>query len=185
MNIFNYFNYFNFSLDVICVLVLVLIGLVSISFLFISKKNKKVNKSDSQNCQINQTSQTSQTSQETIDAKNKLVSYVDSFINILKDDKLKDKFTPDDKRSIESKVDEIKKWLESNQSADTSDYENKYKDLESIINRIMQKVYQNGGMPGGMPHFDFSNTGGMAGASGNITGAVPSNAAGPKVEEVD
>ncbi len=41
-------------------------------------------------------------------------------------------------------------WMEENQEADTEEFKAKLKELEKIVNPIMQKVYQaSGGAPGG------------------------------------
>lgn len=53
-----------------------------------------------------------------IDAKNALENYTYSIRNSLKDDKLKDKFKEEEKTSVESKVDECVKFIESNPDAD-------------------------------------------------------------------
>ena len=72
------------------------------------------------------------------------------------------------------------KWVESNPNAHAEEFESKQKELESVFNPIISKVYQQaggeGGMPGGMP-------GGFPGGAG---GAGPTEGgAGPKVDEVD
>jgi len=71
------------------------------------------------------------------------------------------------------------KWLESNDSAAKDEYEAKQKELEALCNPIVSKLY------GG-------ETGGAAGAdmdadphSGHGHPSDGTNAAGPKVEEVD
>ena len=63
------------------------------------------------------------------------------------------------------------RWLDSNQTAEKDEFEHQQKDLESVCNPIITKLYQSaGGAPGGMP-------GGAPGAS--------SSAGGPTIEEVD
>jgi L1 cell adhesion molecule like protein len=47
-----------------------------------------------------------------IDAKNALENYTYSIRNSLKDEKLKDKFSEEEKTSVESKVDECVKFIE-------------------------------------------------------------------------
>ena len=43
----------------------------------------------------------------------------------MKDEKLKDKFTEDDKKKLEPMVKNTTEWLESNPNAETSEYEAK------------------------------------------------------------
>jgi len=114
-----------------------------------------------------------------IEAKNGLENYCYSMKNTLSDEKLKDKFTEDDKKNIEEKINEALAWLETNQTAEKDEFDAKQKDLEAVINPIMMKVYQaaGGGGEGGMP--DMSSFMGGAG------GAPGGGGAAPTVEEVD
>jgi len=110
-----------------------------------------------------------------VEAKNALENYCYTMKNTLTEEKLKDKFSESDKKVIEEKVNETLSWLESNQSAEKDEFDAKQKDLESICNPIMMKVYQAAGGDGsGMP--DMSNF---------MGGAPPGAGAGPTVEEVD
>merc|ERR1712054_419205 len=94
---------------------------------------------------------------ERIDAKNGLESYCYQMKNTASEDK----------------VEEVMQWLETAEHAEKDEFESMQKDLESICNPIITKMYQaaggapEGGMPGGMP-------GGDAPAG-----------AGPTIEEVD
>jgi len=114
-----------------------------------------------------------------IEAKNGLENYCYSMKNTLSEEKLKDKFTEDDKKLIEEKINEALSWLEGNQTAEKDEFDSKQKDLEAAINPIMMKVYQaaGGGGEGGMP--DMSSFMGGAG------GAPGGGGAAPTVEEVD
>jgi L1 cell adhesion molecule like protein len=51
-----------------------------------------------------------------IDAKNGLENYTYSVRNSLNDEKLKDKFSEEEKTKVTAKVDELVKWLEQNQA---------------------------------------------------------------------
>lgn len=119
-----------------------------------------------------------------ITAKNGCESYVFQAKSTLEDEKLKDKFTEDDKKSINEKAEEILKWLENNPSAEKDEFEHHQKEMEKVFNPIITKVYQAaGGAPGGMP-------GGMGGMPGGFPGAgAPTGdsgaGAGPTIEEVD
>jgi L1 cell adhesion molecule like protein len=52
-----------------------------------------------------------------IESKNTLENYTYSIKNSLKDEKLKDKFKPEERENIEKAIEETQKWLETNQEA--------------------------------------------------------------------
>ena len=60
-----------------------------------------------------------------IDAKNALENYCFQMRNTLNDDKLKDKFSDDDKKTIEDTSAEGLQWLEGNQEASAEEMEAK------------------------------------------------------------
>jgi len=69
----------------------------------------------------------------------------------LNDEKLKEKFTEDDKKVIEDTSKEAIQWVEANVNAQFEEIEAKLKELESKFNPIMKRVYQAaGGPPGGV-----------------------------------
>lgn len=43
---------------------------------------------------------------------------------------------------VTNKISDIEGWLSSNQDAETSEFESKQKELETLYNPIMQKAYQ-------------------------------------------
>lgn len=104
-----------------------------------------------------------------VEAKNQLENYLFSMKNTLIDEKLKEKFTEDDKKVIEDSVADNLKWLENNQSAEEDVLKEKLKQCEEKFNPIMMRVYQQAGAPpppGARqePHAD--QAAGAAGASG-------------------
>jgi len=115
-------------------------------------------------------------------AKNKLEQLCYSIKQTTEDEKTKDKIQPEDKTKLQDKVKEIQQWIESNENAEAGEYESKQKELESVSNPIMTKLYADGGAPGGMP-------GGMPDFGQSTGGADPSassgSSQGPTVEEVD
>jgi len=117
--------------------------------------------------------------QDRIQAKNSLESYAYSMRQTMDDEKVKDKIDAEDRKKIQSKVDEIIKWLDGNLSAEKDEFEEKKKELESVCNPIMMKMYQGGGMPGagGMEDDDAG--------SGSTGGGGRGGGQGPQVEEVD
>jgi heat shock protein 1/8 len=85
-----------------------------------------------------------------IEAKNEYENYIYSVRNSLNDEKLKDKFTSDDKSKVEGALTTHQQWLESNASATTEEFEAKRKELESVYQPIIMRIYQStGGAPGG------------------------------------
>ncbi|KAI9005638.1 hsp71-like protein [Hyaloraphidium curvatum] len=121
-----------------------------------------------------------------VTAKNGLESYAFNLRNTLNDDKLKDKFDPEDKEKLEKAVDETIKWLDHSMEASKEEFEGRQKELEEVANPIMRRLYQNaggaggaggpGGFPGGGFPGGFPGAGGEGGAGGS---------GGPTVEEVD
>jgi L1 cell adhesion molecule like protein len=108
---------------------------------------------------------------ERIEAKNQLEQYAYQVRQTLNEEKLKGQFTDDEKKSVETKVDEVLKWSNDNPAASKEEYDQKVKEIEGIFNPIMQRVYQKmGGQPGGMPNFQ--------GGPGGPGGAGPQPGAG-------
>ncbi|KAF9676815.1 hypothetical protein SADUNF_Sadunf08G0042400 [Salix dunnii] len=107
-----------------------------------------------------------------VESKNSLENYAYNMRNTIKDDKISSKLGADDKKKIEDAIDQAIQWLDSNQLAEADEFEDKMKELESICNPIIAKMYQGAGadMGGGMD--DDAPPSGSGGA-------------GPKIEEVD
>ena len=109
-----------------------------------------------------------------VEAKNQLEQYAYQVRQTVNEEKLKDKFSADEKKNILDKVDEVLKWNNEHPAADKEEYDAKVKELEAIFNPIMQKIYQQaGGAPGGMPGQGFPG-GFPGGAPGGAPGAGPS-----------
>ncbi|KAL0235506.1 hypothetical protein GEMRC1_002088 [Eukaryota sp. GEM-RC1] len=106
----------------------------------------------------------------TITAKNELENYAFSIRNTLNDDQMKDKFTNDDKSTVEAEVNEVLKWLENNSEATKDAYESKKKEFEEKVQPVMMKAYQ---QAGGVP-----STGGPAPTAAPTPGNV-------SVEDID
>lgn len=60
----------------------------------------------------------------------------------LEESNLKDQFSADEVQTINKKCDEINSWLHSNPEVSADELEAKWKQLETIFNPIMQRVYQ-------------------------------------------
>jgi len=127
-----------------------------------------------------------------IESKNALENYCYSVRGSLKDEKIKDKFSQDERTNLEKLCDDALKWIESNPEAHAEEYEKQQKDIEAIFNPVITRIYQEtggpgagaGGMPGGMPGGFPGGFPGAGGAGGAGFGG-PTGGAGPKVDEVD
>ena len=122
-----------------------------------------------------------------VQAKNGLESYAYQMKQTMEDDKLKDKISEEDKKTVLDKCNEVISWLDSNQTAEKDEYEDKQKELEKVYNPIITKVYQAaGGAPGGMPGGGMPGGGMPGGFPGTDGGSPPSQQSqGPTIEEVD
>merc|ERR1719503_210008 len=100
-----------------------------------------------------------------VEAKNSLKNYAYSMKSTMADEKLAGKMSEDDKETVNSKIAETISWLEGNQMAEKEEFEAKQKELEGIVNPILQNL---SGGAGGMP---------------DMGGADPDE--GPKIEEID
>lgn len=113
-----------------------------------------------------------------IEAKNGFENYCFQMKNTLNEEKLKEKFTDEDKKVIEEISKEGLQWLEANQSASAEEIEAKQKEVEAKYNPIMMRVYQAaGGAPGGM--------GGMPGGMPGAPGAGPTPGPTGGVDDLD
>ncbi|KAJ7977113.1 Heat shock cognate 70 kDa protein [Quillaja saponaria] len=106
-----------------------------------------------------------------VEAKNALENYSYNMRNTIKDEKIGAKLSPDDKKKIEDAIEQAIQWLDSNQLAEADEFEDKMKELESLCNPIIAKMYQGAGGEAGVPMDDDVPAGGSG--------------AGPKIEEVD
>lgn len=120
---------------------------------------------------------------ETIAAKNALESYCFNMKATLDEENLKTKISESERSTILEKCNDTIKWLDANQLAEKEEYEHRQKELESVCNPIITKMYQGAGGPGGMPGGRPGGMPGFPGAPGAADGAAPG--AGPTIEEVD
>ena len=97
---------------------------------------------------------------EKIDAKNSLENYIYTMRNTIDDkEKLADKLDEDDKEAIKDALNEHQDWLNANDDAEKDDYEDHMKDLQSVCDPIIGRVYQNSGGQGeDMDEEDYSGT---------------------------
>ena len=125
---------------------------------------------------------------ETLEAKNKLENYMYHIKSSVLEGEMASKLEDDDKAKVKEMVETTQTWFEDNENASKDELEGKQKELEEVVNPIMQKLYaaagagQAGGMPGmeGMPAgFDPSQFTPPSGEGNNDDGK------GPTIEEVD
>lgn len=121
-----------------------------------------------------------------ISAKNALESYAYSIKSSMEDEKVKEKLSAEDLKTVTTKCTEIIAWLDANQTAEKEEFEHHQKELEGVCNPIMTKMYQaGGGMPGGMPGMPGGMPGMPGGMPGGGSASHGSGGAGPTIEEVD
>jgi L1 cell adhesion molecule like protein len=111
---------------------------------------------------------------EKISAKNGLESYCFNIKSSIEDSNIKDKLSESEKNMVTEKCNEAIEWLERNQMAEVEEFRDKQKELETLFNPIIMKLYGNPQQAG-------------AGSCGAQSGPVPGAQmnGGPKIEEVD
>jgi len=111
---------------------------------------------------------------EKISAKNGLESYCFNIKSSIEDSNIKDKLSESEKNMVKEKCNEAIEWLERNQMAEVEEFKDKQKELETLFNPIIMKLYGNRQQAG-------------AGSCGAQSGPVPGAQmnGGPKIEEVD
>jgi heat shock 70kDa protein 1/2/6/8 len=110
-----------------------------------------------------------------LEAKSNLENYLYSIKNTINDEKLKDKISKAQKELITDKLDETQTWFDEHSDEEIALYENKLKELQEIVNPIMQEMMsQSDGMPNdGMPDAGMPDAG---------KDFVPPE---PQIEEID
>merc|ERR1712078_444181 len=104
-----------------------------------------------------------------IEAKNSLESYVFNMKTSVEDEKVAEKLSEEDKKTVLDKCNEGVAWIDANQTAEKDEFEDKKKEIESVCAPIISKLYAGaGGMPGGMPG---GVPGGMPGGMPDMGGA--------------
>ena len=122
---------------------------------------------------------------EIIEARNSLESYCYNVKNSLNEDKIKEKIEAEELEEVVAKADETITWLDENLNESKDVYDGKQKELENLVNPLMQKAYAaaQGGAEGEMPTGMPENMGG--GMPGGMPTQNEEQDDGPTVEEVD
>ncbi len=85
---------------------------------------------------------------EKIDAKNSLENYVYTMRNTIEDkEKLADKIEAEDKEKIKEALQTAQDWLKEHEEAEKEDLEAQLKELQSVCDPIIAKVYKQHGGP--------------------------------------
>ena len=113
---------------------------------------------------------------ERISAKNSLESYCFNIKSTMEDDNIKTKVSESDRQKVMEKANEAIRWLDSNQMAETDEFNHKQKELEAICNPIITKMYQQQSAGAGQGQRGPGSCGRQSGQGFN---------SGPTVEEVD
>ena len=92
---------------------------------------------------------------ETVQARNQLENYAYSIKNTINDEeKLANIISPEEKQSIENAVQDAISWLDENFQAEKEEYDAQYKELESLVQPIFSRLYEQRGA-GGASHDEF------------------------------
>merc|ERR1712098_496002 len=113
---------------------------------------------------------------ERIAAKNGLESFIFNMKSSLDGAEVKNKLSEEELNSVQSKLGDALKWLDSNQLAEKEEFVDKQREVEEIAKPIIAKIYQQG------------QAGGQAQAPGQSCGQqhrAGTQQAGPTIEEVD
>jgi len=83
---------------------------------------------------------------EKIDAKNQFENYIYQMKNSVEDkEKLAEKLADEDKSTIKDALTDAQDWLNANADAEKDDFEDKLKELQTVCDPIVSKVYQAAG----------------------------------------
>ena len=90
----------------------------------------------------------------------------------LSDEKIKDKFSIDEKSLINNKIDEALKFLNENSASTKEEIDNNLKKLESQLNPVMMRVYQATGDSNSNSNFQKENERTQQNSAGTSTSGV-------------
>lgn len=88
---------------------------------------------------------------DTVESRNQLENYLYQIKNAISDEeKLGKVIEADEKSTVEEAIAETQSWIEGNFQATKEEFDEKYKELEGVVQPIFTKAYQKaGGAPGG------------------------------------
>merc|ERR1711860_297185 len=85
---------------------------------------------------------------ERISAKNGLESYIFNLKSTLDQDQVETTLSEDEMTEAKGKLDDALSWLDRNQLGEKEEYQQKQKELEEELKRLMAKLYSSGCQPG-------------------------------------
>jgi len=90
---------------------------------------------------------------ETVESRNQLENYIYQIKNAIgEEEKLGQIIEDDDRATVEGALEEAREWLDANFQAPKDELDEKYKELEGLVQPIFTKLYSAaGGAPGGAP----------------------------------
>jgi heat shock protein 5 len=96
---------------------------------------------------------------ERIDARNGLESYIFNLKNQLDDDDkgLAENLSIENRKELEDTIEEMLDWIEDSSEANKEDFDEKQKEIESIVNPIMRKMYSGGDGDNEEDDYDFGD----------------------------
>ncbi|KAI4352355.1 hypothetical protein L6164_006618 [Bauhinia variegata] len=77
-----------------------------------------------------------------VEAKNALENYAYKMRNAINDEKISSELSPEDKKKIEDTIEDAIKWIDANQLAEADEYKYTTKELGSICQPILLKLFQ-------------------------------------------
>jgi heat shock protein 1/8 len=121
-----------------------------------------------------------------IESKNGYEHYIYQIRNTVEDEKLKDKFSEEEKTTLLDLAKEHQGWLDGHQDASAEEYDAKTKEIEQVFQPIMTKIYQaTGGAPGQEGMGGMGGMGGMPGMPGGMGGPGGPTQPNANVEDLD
>merc|ERR1712079_741270 len=105
---------------------------------------------------------------ERIAAKNGLESFIFNMKSSLDNQEIKSKLSTEELSRAQTALDEALKWMDANQLAEKEEFEDKQKELETMSEPFMSKIY-----------------GGQGAQSCGQQQQKSSNGSGPTIEEMD
>ena len=124
-----------------------------------------------------------------IESKNSLENYAYQLKNTLNDEKVRDKFSEEDREALEKASSEALEWVDNHPDESASAYEERQKEVEAVANPIMTKMYQVLVVVRGLVRMApaWLAVGSQMGfqATAWAVEVCPTETTGPKIEEVD
>nr|XP_027202807.1 heat shock 70 kDa protein-like [Dermatophagoides pteronyssinus] len=94
-----------------------------------------------------------------VESRSKLTVYVDTIQKQVNDKTIVQSLDAQDLDQIKKIAEKVRTWLDANQEAESEDFEEKYKEIESVVSPIFSKIYESIKKTGANPNsFDNAST---------------------------